>query len=62
MAKVPTPIVSPGCLPPHKACELEWYYCPRDPGCVTYDMSAVRVELDVQVTNISFIRSRLHPP
>ena len=45
---VPTPIVSPGCLPPQKTCELEWYYCPRDPGCVTYDMSVSRVELDVQ--------------
>lgn len=19
-------------------CDLDWYYCPRDPGCLTYTM------------------------
>lgn len=46
---VPTPIESPGCGPPPPArCQLDWYYCPRDPGCVTYDMSVGTVEVDVQ--------------
>jgi len=31
-------------------CELDWYYCPRDPGCVTYELSVHSVEVDVADT------------
>ena len=39
---VPTPIASPGC----GGCDLDWYYCPRDPGCTTYTMSVESVTFD----------------
>jgi len=29
------------------SCALGWYYCPRDPGCTTYTMSASSVEVDI---------------
>jgi len=34
---VPAPSCSPP--PPPASAALDWYYCPRDPGCVTYSMS-----------------------
>jgi len=37
---IPSESCSPGC-------DLKWYYCPRDPGCVTYTMSADSVVVDV---------------
>ena len=35
---VPKAIPSPQCGGPDK-CDLNYYYCPRDPGCITYTMS-----------------------
>jgi hypothetical protein len=49
----PSPVVShplpaPSCAPaPTPGCKLNWFYCPRDPGCVTYTMSVKSVEVDV---------------
>lgn len=40
----PKPIPSPPC---GALCNLNWYYCPRDPGCVTYTMTVTAVEVDV---------------
>ena len=40
--------VSASSLPLNKEsniCNLEYYYCPRDPGCVTYDVRAVALTL-----------------
>jgi len=42
----PKPIASPQCSGPND-CDLKYFYCPRDPGCVTYTMSAENVEVDV---------------
>jgi hypothetical protein len=39
------PIPAPVC---HGTCDLDWYYCPRDPGCTTYTMSVESVEVDVK--------------
>ena len=44
-------LISPAApLPPLSAlflqCDLDWYYCPRDPGCVTYTMSVESVTFD----------------
>lgn len=36
-----------GTLPPSN-CTLDWYYCPRDPGCATYRLSVTSVEVDVK--------------
>jgi hypothetical protein len=38
------PIPAPKCV---EKCDLDWYYCPRDPGCATYTMSVKSVEVDV---------------
>lgn len=35
-----------------QACDLKYYYCPRDPGCVTYTMSATSVSVDVDATSV----------
>eukprot|EP00658_Telonema_sp_P-2_P031805 TRINITY_DN23722_c0_g1_i7.p1 TRINITY_DN23722_c0_g1~~TRINITY_DN23722_c0_g1_i7.p1 ORF type:complete len:390 (-),score=94.03 TRINITY_DN23722_c0_g1_i7:443-1612(-) len=32
--------------PPPPGCALDWYYCPRDPGCKTYTMSVETTEFD----------------
>jgi len=48
---VPMPvevIPAPACAPTPSKCALDWYYCPRDPGCVTYTMSVDHVEFDTQ--------------
>jgi len=50
---VPHPLPAPSCAapkppPPPSSCKLNWFYCPRDPGCVTYTMSVSSVEVDVQ--------------
>ena len=40
-------ISSPSCNET-KACDLDWFYCPRDPGCTTYTMSTDTVVVDVR--------------
>ena len=47
---VPKAIPSPQCGGPDK-CDLNYYYCPRDPGCITYTMPATSVEVDVLDAN-----------
>lgn len=47
---VPKAIPSPSCSGP-STCDLKYFYCPRDPGCVTYTMSASVVEVDVLDAN-----------
>ena len=38
-------------------CGMDWYYCPRDPGCVTYDMSVhdVKIHVDGIEGNIDIV-------
>lgn len=43
------PLPAPNCNGP--ACDLKWYYCPRDPGCITYTMTVNSVVVDVADTS-----------
>jgi len=38
-------VPAPACTPAPTKCALEWYYCPRDPGCATYTMSVGSVDV-----------------
>lgn len=54
-----TPIDAPECKPPTPPaadCDLEWWYCPRDPDCDAYTMSAehVAVRTDIGTEERSF--------
>jgi hypothetical protein len=43
----PHAIASPSCNT-STPCDLDWFYCPRDPGCATYTMSVSDVIVDVR--------------
>jgi len=34
----PSPTTAPTTNITTNVCDLDWYYCPRDPGCITYTM------------------------
>jgi hypothetical protein len=42
---IPAPSCTPPPPPPAPSCDLDWYYCPRDPGCGTYTMSVGTVDV-----------------
>jgi len=52
------PLPAPSCSAPKPPappsdCKLNWFYCPRDPGCKTYKMSVSTIEVDVQGSAIA---------
>jgi len=53
---VPHSVPAPKCTgpapPPAPGCKLNWFYCPRDPGCVGYSMSAETVDVTVDDSSI----------
>jgi len=39
--------------PPPKQCSLDWFYCPKDPGCSGYTMSVMNVTTDFDAKTIA---------
>ena len=54
---IPHSVPAPKCTGPAPApapgCKLNWFYCPRDPGCVGYSMSAETVDVTVDDSSIA---------
>merc|ERR1712072_1546654 len=46
-----TPIQAPDCKPPPppEQCDIEWWYCPRDPDCDGYDMSVEQIVVSTDI-------------
>merc|ERR1712072_609648 len=48
-----TPIQAPDCKPPPppEQCDIEWWYCPRDPDCDGYDMSVEQIVVSTDIVS-----------